>query len=346
MAEHGRVILTLPRKDDLERPQIDDMLLRLRDLETQEDSVAAAAMATTIHAATLDTTPLDADEVPGLDSSASFALVRWTWTTIKAFLKTYFDTLYGQLAAANTWVANNAFNSTATSGSALSVTRNLAAASTDAPVVSIVQDHASDDQVALKIQQDANISALDIVSTLIGVLKMRVINSSANAGAYSSYQMLNDISNIAAFFLNSSANGGYAGANSFNMIQAGNYNLGFGTNDTIRMIIENDGTVRAHDGTGGFMFVSKTGIVGSAQTIIANGTGDVVSGAYLTGWLTNSVGQSRAFTGAVANGGTLDDTVDAGANTIRFAVSAAGALTVIRQTGTATWAISCTVVWK
>lgn len=47
-----------------------------------------------IHAATLDTTPLDADEVPTLDSSASFALIRTTWTNIKAFLKTYFDTLY------------------------------------------------------------------------------------------------------------------------------------------------------------------------------------------------------------------------------------------------------------
>jgi len=54
----------------------------------------SADIAAAIHAATLDAVPLDADEVPGLDSSASFALLRWTWTDIKAFLKTYFDTLY------------------------------------------------------------------------------------------------------------------------------------------------------------------------------------------------------------------------------------------------------------
>jgi hypothetical protein len=60
------------------------------------------------------------------------------------------------LASANTWTANNAFNSTATSGSALSATRNLAAASTDSPVVSVVQDNASDDQPALRVQQDGS----------------------------------------------------------------------------------------------------------------------------------------------------------------------------------------------
>lgn len=56
--------------------------------------ISPSNVALLIHSSTLDTTPLDADEVPGLDSSASFSLVRWTWTTIKAFLKTYFDTVY------------------------------------------------------------------------------------------------------------------------------------------------------------------------------------------------------------------------------------------------------------
>lgn len=56
--------------------------------------INAADIATKIHAATLDTGPLDADEVPSLDSSASFGLIRTTWTNIKAFFKTYFDTLY------------------------------------------------------------------------------------------------------------------------------------------------------------------------------------------------------------------------------------------------------------
>lgn len=60
------------------------------------------AMAATIHAATLDTTPLDADEVPGLESTGgAWTLLRWTWTSIKAFLKTYFDTLYNLYTTEN-----------------------------------------------------------------------------------------------------------------------------------------------------------------------------------------------------------------------------------------------------
>jgi hypothetical protein len=47
-----------------------------------------------------------------------------------------------------------AIAATATTGAALSVVRNLAAASTDSPVVSILQDHASDDQAALSVTQD------------------------------------------------------------------------------------------------------------------------------------------------------------------------------------------------
>lgn len=64
------------------------------NVEDGADVTDAVNIAGSIHAATLDTTPLDADEVPSLDSSASFALIRTTWTNIKAFLKTYFDTLY------------------------------------------------------------------------------------------------------------------------------------------------------------------------------------------------------------------------------------------------------------
>lgn len=67
---------------------------KLAGIEALADVTDAGNISSSIHGATLDATPLDADEVPGLDSSASFALIRWTWTGIKAFLKTYFDTLY------------------------------------------------------------------------------------------------------------------------------------------------------------------------------------------------------------------------------------------------------------
>jgi hypothetical protein len=46
------------------------------------------------HAATSKATPVDADELPLVDSAASNVLKRLTWANLKATLKTYFDTLY------------------------------------------------------------------------------------------------------------------------------------------------------------------------------------------------------------------------------------------------------------
>jgi hypothetical protein len=45
--------------------------------------------------------PIDADKSLYRDSAAGDALVTSTWTQVKAFLKTYFDTLYGALALAH-----------------------------------------------------------------------------------------------------------------------------------------------------------------------------------------------------------------------------------------------------
>jgi len=45
-------------------------------------------------AATTKTTPVNADELPLADSAASFLLKKLTLTNLKAFLKTYFDSLY------------------------------------------------------------------------------------------------------------------------------------------------------------------------------------------------------------------------------------------------------------
>ena len=50
------------------------------------------------HAAASKTTPVDADEVPLLDSASTFAVKRLTWANLKATLKTYFDTLYASSA--------------------------------------------------------------------------------------------------------------------------------------------------------------------------------------------------------------------------------------------------------
>lgn len=48
------------------------------------------------HAATSKTTPVDADEVPLVDSAASNVLKRLTWSNLKATLKTYLDTVYAK----------------------------------------------------------------------------------------------------------------------------------------------------------------------------------------------------------------------------------------------------------
>lgn len=58
---------------------------------------------------------------------------------------------------------------TATTGNALSITRDLAAASTAAAVVSITQDNAGDDQVALNIQDDGTGGGAIIATTGSGI---------------------------------------------------------------------------------------------------------------------------------------------------------------------------------
>src|SRR6266496_3475808 len=46
------------------------------------------------HAASSKTTPVDADELPLVDSAASNVLKKLTWANLKATIKAYFDTLY------------------------------------------------------------------------------------------------------------------------------------------------------------------------------------------------------------------------------------------------------------
>ena len=52
----------------------------------------AAQAASEIHAAAEKANPVDADEVPLLDSAASFGWKRWSWANIKAALGAWYDT--------------------------------------------------------------------------------------------------------------------------------------------------------------------------------------------------------------------------------------------------------------
>lgn len=69
--------------------------------------------------ATNKAVPVDADLVPMWDSAVAYAPKYSTWTQMKAFLKTYFDTQYGLLAGANSWVARQIIVGGGTGNSAM-----------------------------------------------------------------------------------------------------------------------------------------------------------------------------------------------------------------------------------
>lgn len=75
-------------------------------LATERTKLAGIATGADVTATALNATakgtPVDADRVHGSDSAASFGMVYATWTQVKAFLKTYFDTLYQPLLASLT----------------------------------------------------------------------------------------------------------------------------------------------------------------------------------------------------------------------------------------------------
>lgn len=68
-------------------------------------AIAAASTNQETHAATAKTTPVDADELPLVDSAASWGLRRLTWANVKATLKTYFDTLYSAVGHGHTFAS-------------------------------------------------------------------------------------------------------------------------------------------------------------------------------------------------------------------------------------------------
>ncbi len=67
---------------------------RTIDGQSFDGSANITVIAPGTHAATSKPTPVDADELPLVDSAASNVLKKLTWANVKATLKTYFDTLY------------------------------------------------------------------------------------------------------------------------------------------------------------------------------------------------------------------------------------------------------------
>ena len=82
--------------------------LRL-EFRAKGDAGDATDFSTTTHAATSKTTPVDADELPIVDSAASNVLKKLTWANLKATLKTYFDSLTQTLTNKDLSSATNTF---------------------------------------------------------------------------------------------------------------------------------------------------------------------------------------------------------------------------------------------
>lgn len=86
------------------------------DGQSFDGSAAITVIAPGTHAATGKTTPVDADELPLVDSAASNVLKKLTWANLKATLKTYTDTLYP--SGSGTSTGTNTGDQTTVSGNA------------------------------------------------------------------------------------------------------------------------------------------------------------------------------------------------------------------------------------
>lgn len=169
-----------------------DIAVTYQDADNTIDFVVSPTLvADRINAAAEQTTLEAANRLPLVDTDTGVVLKWISWTNHLASL----------VATALTWLANVTIASTATTGNALRVIRNLAAASTDAPVVDIVQDNAGDDQGAMRIQQDGTGYIIELLDGATVVLRVvdggrleiaQIIRATTSAGV----QIQDDAGNI------------------------------------------------------------------------------------------------------------------------------------------------------
>lgn len=124
------------------------------------------------------------------------------------------------------------------------------------------------------------------------------------------------------------------------VLKGSNGRVGIGANLTP------DGKLHVRDSNGSFMHRSLSGIVGSAQTVVTNGTGDVT--LVLSGTFTISDGAGNVAGGvitATAPSGTFNLYDDGGTNTCQLQVAADGGVTVVRTAGARTYACNLVLNW-
>lgn len=105
------------------------------------------------------------------------------------------------------------------------------------------------------------------------------------------------------------------------------------------------GQFHIHDGVSGWLFVTKTSVGASAQTIIPNGTGDVTSlvrGTYIL----NDGSSATSGTVSLSQAGTTTLDISLGGSTWRVTLNANGALSVARTVGSSMASITFDLVWQ
>lgn len=191
---------------------------------------------------------------------------------------------------------------------------------------------------------------IDLLTAVAGGYDgLNVRNATGSGGA--SVILGNDIgATQAAFFLNGSGVGNYLGAGSFNMITVGNYPLGFGVNNTIKLAIAAGGNVGIGTASPASLLQVAGGVQMGPDVAACPGAGNVKLGTYAFnggsaqvclagGWTTvsTSVGITQ-LTGDVTGGpgsGSLATTIATNAVT-NAKIRQGAARSVIGVTGNAT----------
>lgn len=373
---------------------------KLAGIEAGADVTDAANIAAAIVGTSGKSTLVGTDTIPVLDSEDSYQVKQWSWTNALAQIAATFWTFTNKIAIA----------ATATTGAALSVVRNLAAASTDSPVVSIHQDNSGDDQAALDVRQDGSgaiqgwydgatrVAALiDGGFLILGpgdpVTQLHIASevTTATRGLLLSQHSANAAA-AAAFFRKSRgtkgtpgaiSNGDFGGAFAMQFYDGSNYlqtaALAFravgtiaagsvptdiilatgATDDTSltneRVRITSDGKVgigvsspqgiiHSYNNGGGHLVVTKTGVNGTPQVIIPNGSGDVARAAHVTFILSDGTsGVANTFT--LVHSVTMSAAITVGGSTWTVTLNANGEVSVARTAGSGTATIKFTIDW-
>lgn len=198
--------------------------------------------------------------------------------------------------AGDTMTGNLAIASTTTSGNALRVVRDLAAASTDSPVVDVVQDNAGDDQPAARIQQDGTGDILQLfdgateVFSIVdgGQVAAVVVAGSSVREAFAKFQV-SDAGDAALLFFNqTSANTGLIPA------------IGGLADTSTRPSLSFEGFVTAALDSGTTAIVRFDALQTNAASDPANGTLAAVATRPLFSWTNNGTVQMQMLaTGAL-----------------------------------------------